>query len=318
VNGARQAMSTTDNPATNAESLSLDHLRAFIAVVETGKQTRAAKRLGVTQTTISRYIKRVEEHFGGGLFETGSSDRLSARGLLLEQSLRTAMAELSRTRERLATDRPVLRIGFIRPVRSLVENALRGQAKVHGLPSFDVRLLELHPEVQAAALARRELDIAISYATPEFATREDIEESLVVEEPFALVIPARAWNDGKPSLSALGPLLYAHSPRRLSSRLMEAEEQWLRANRLAPTRTVECALGSEIVAYAGAGYGYGFLPALWSLASHDGVIFAPVSDFAATAKIAAYSLKHVKPWVVRIRESLSTAARAALHQFRTK
>jgi DNA-binding transcriptional LysR family regulator len=311
-------MSDLEASATNAESLGLDHMRAFIAVVETGSQAAAARRLRAQQTTISRHIKRVQEHFGGGLFVAGASGPLTTRGLLVEQSLRAAMAELSRTRDRLAVDRPVLRIGFIRAMRPLVEKALRSQVKVHGIPAFDVRLLELSNEVQARALVRRELDIAIAYAVPELATRAGIEASLVTEEPFALVIPERAWVDGRPSLAVLAPLLYAYSPRRLSNQVAEAGERWLSDHRLEPKSTVECAMGSEIIAYAGSGYGYGFLPALWSMADHEGVVFAPVAGFSATARIAAYSLQHVSPWVTRLRENLTTAAQVALQDFRAR
>ena len=120
---------------------------------------------------------------------------------------------------------------------------------------------------------------------------------------------------GKPSIKALAPLLYAHSPQRLSQRLADAADRWLAKRRLVPQSRVECALGSEILAYAGAGRGYGFLPALWSLTDHEGVAFAPVEDFAATAWIAAYSLAHVTPWVTRLRERLCAGARAALKDF---
>jgi DNA-binding transcriptional LysR family regulator len=315
--GTRCAMSTFERKGTNAESLGLDHLRSFLAVVESGSQVRAARRLRVGQPTVCRHIERVQEHFGGGLFEAGSSGRLSTRGLLVEQSVRQAMAELSRTRDRLAHDRPVLRIGFARPVGPLVQRALRAPATASGVPAFDVRLQELTSEMQARALERRELDIAISYALPQLADREGIEASIVTEEPFALVIPERAWVNGKPSRTVLSSLLYAHSPRRLSTRLVAAEDQWLRGNRLEPKRRIECELGSEILAYAQAGLGFGFLPALWSMAGHDGVVFAPI-EFAVTAKISAYSLQHVTPSVTRLRESLSASARAALLEFRKK
>jgi DNA-binding transcriptional LysR family regulator len=109
--------------------------------------------------------------------------------------------------------------------------------------------------------------------------------------------------------------LYAYSPRYFSERLNAAGQRWLSAHGLDPLRNVECRVGAEIIAYAGAGQGFGFLPALWSMASLDGVVFAPI-EFAATAKIAAYSLQHVKPWVTELREALSSAARAALLEFR--
>jgi DNA-binding transcriptional LysR family regulator len=308
-------VSDRDNHANNAESLSLDHLRAFIAVVETGSQIRAAKRLRIGQPTVSRHIDRVQEHFGGGLFEAGASGPLSTRGLLVEQSVRAAIAELSRTRQRLAVDRPVLRIGFMRPVRPLIESALRNQARPHGVPRFDVRLLELTADMQARALARRELDIAISYAIPELAARAGIEESPVTEQPFALVVPERACVRGKLSVAALSTLVYVQSPARMSQVLADAGQQWLTQKRLTPARIVECELGSEILAYAGAGHGYGFLPALWSMERHDGAVFVPVTPFAGTAKIAAYTLQHVTPWVTRLREDLSAGARAALQAF---
>lgn len=293
-------------------------MRAFIAVAEAGSQARAGKRLGIAQTTVCRHVERVQEHFGGGLFESGASGRLSTRGLLVEQSLRAAMVELSRTRERLAVERPVLRVGFIRLMRPIVERALRSQDAAQGSSAFDVRLLELQSEQQARALMRRELDIAICHALPALAQHAGIEESLLSEQPYVLVIPERAWVRGKPSAEVLSSLLYAHSPRRHSSRIADAQEDWLRENNLASARRVECALGSEILAYAGSGHGYGFLPALWNTASHEGVVFAPVVESGATTKIAAYSLKHLAPWMTRLRDDLSVAARKALASAPTK
>jgi len=177
-----------------------------------GSQVRAAKRLRVQQPTISRHVQRVQDHFGGGLFEAGASGKLSTRGAIVARAERVAIAELSRTCERLATDRPVLRIGFIRPVRPLIDRALRALTRLNGNAAFDVRLLELTAEAQASALVRRELDIAVSYAIPAFATAHGVEESVVTQQqPFALVIPERAWVRGKPSTAALAQLVYADS-----------------------------------------------------------------------------------------------------------
>lgn len=299
---------------TNAESLGLDHMRAFIAVVEMGSQTRAAKRLRVGPTTVMRYIARVREYFGDGLFEGGGSGPLTSRGVLVEQSFRAAIGELSRTRDRLALERPVLRIGFIRVMRPLVEKALRGSMKASAEPTFDVRLLELDNDQQERALVRRELDIAICYARPELAARAGVEATLVTEQPFALVLPERACVRGKPNVEALSALTYACLPRRLSPAVADAEPAWLAEMGLAPKRRIESALGSEILAYAGSGHGYGLLPALWSTVGHEGAVFAPVR-IAATATICAYSLAHVAPWVTRLREDLSAAARSALEGF---
>jgi len=270
---------------------------------------------GKEQSTVVRHIKRVQEHFGGGLFESGGSGPLSTRGAIVEQAFRTTMVELSRTRDRLA-ERPVLRIGFIRPMRVLVQRALCERSNARGA-SFEVSLVELTTERQARALARRELDIAICYALPEIAERSGVEESVVTEEPIALVIPERAWVRGKPALEVLSQLTYASLPRLPTRAVTRASDKWLADHELTPKRQVECALGSEVLAYAGSGYGYGFLPALWSMGDHDDVVFAPI-DGGATAKIAAYSLAHVTPMVTHLRDDLSAAARAALKSIRAK
>jgi DNA-binding transcriptional LysR family regulator len=164
-------------------------------------------------------------------------------------------------------------------------------------------------------LKRRELDIAICYALPELATHQGVEESLVTEQPFALVIPAPAWVHGKPSVRVLKSLLYARLPHHFAHRAVVAGEKWLTQHQVTPRQTIECALGTEIVSYAAAGLGYGFLPALWSTVADASVVFAPMTNFAATAKIAAYSLQHVAPWVTQLREDLSVGARAALQDF---
>ena len=61
-------------------------LRAFVGVAETGGMTAAANLLNLTQAAVSQQIKRLEEAFGGELFErdrrglrlTGAGERCSA------------------------------------------------------------------------------------------------------------------------------------------------------------------------------------------------------------------------------------------------
>jgi DNA-binding transcriptional LysR family regulator len=51
--------------------LELRHLRAFLAVVETGGHTRAAHRLGVSQSTVSETLIALERTLGTELFRKG-------------------------------------------------------------------------------------------------------------------------------------------------------------------------------------------------------------------------------------------------------
>lgn len=62
-------------------SLDLDLLRCFVTIAEEGSFTRAGKRLGRTQSTISLQVKRLEDQLGRSLFErTPRSLRLTTDG----------------------------------------------------------------------------------------------------------------------------------------------------------------------------------------------------------------------------------------------
>jgi len=49
-------------------NLDTDHLRSFLAIVDTGSFTRAADRVGRTQSAVSMQMKRLEEILGKALF----------------------------------------------------------------------------------------------------------------------------------------------------------------------------------------------------------------------------------------------------------
>ena len=56
--------------------MSIRHFRIFIAVAEEENITKAAKKLYLTQPTVSVAIKEIEEHYGARFFER---DRKSTR-----------------------------------------------------------------------------------------------------------------------------------------------------------------------------------------------------------------------------------------------
>ncbi|WP_457825696.1 helix-turn-helix domain-containing protein, partial [Staphylococcus aureus] len=53
-----------------------DLLRTFVAVVENASFTRAAERVGRTQSTVSLQIKKLEEGLGRRVFEREGRDLL--------------------------------------------------------------------------------------------------------------------------------------------------------------------------------------------------------------------------------------------------
>ena len=55
-------------------------IRAFLAVVEEGSFTKAARKLGVSQPAVSSHISSLEQMLGCTLFERGASLQLTPSG----------------------------------------------------------------------------------------------------------------------------------------------------------------------------------------------------------------------------------------------
>lgn len=64
-----------------ASMIEIRHLRAFVAVAETGNLSKAGKRLNLSQPALSHQMKALEEHLNVGLFQRKSNPlRLSPAG----------------------------------------------------------------------------------------------------------------------------------------------------------------------------------------------------------------------------------------------
>jgi len=81
----------------NIESISLDQLRAVIAVVETGSFTAAARRLRRVQSAVSQSIGTLEQQLGIVLFDrSGYRPRLTPAGESLLGSIRAVIERSDR------------------------------------------------------------------------------------------------------------------------------------------------------------------------------------------------------------------------------
>ncbi|MEQ8604438.1 MAG: LysR family transcriptional regulator [Marivibrio sp.] len=95
--------------------MDFDHLRAFVAVAETGGFSRAGQALNLTQSAVSAQIRRLEERLEVRLFErTSRSVQLTeAGGALLPYARRMLhMDEIARTAVGESQVAPALRFGI--------------------------------------------------------------------------------------------------------------------------------------------------------------------------------------------------------------
>ena len=181
-----------------------DLYRTFIAVVQEGSLSGAARRLGLTQPTVARHIDALEGAIGTDLFLR------SQRGLIP-----TEMAlDLSPYAETLASTAAALMrtaSGRAGEVRGSVRVSASEVVGVEHLPPILARLRRRHPSLVVELvlsnavddLLRREADIAVRMVEP-------VQETLVAQRlpPVALGLHAhRAYLERRGTPAAMEDLV---------------------------------------------------------------------------------------------------------------
>tara|TARA_R110000868_G_scaffold113679_4_gene304945 strand:+ start:7974 stop:8864 length:891 start_codon:yes stop_codon:yes gene_type:complete len=178
-----------------------NQIRAFLATVEEGSFSAAARVLGQTQPTLSRQISTLENELGVVLFERGHRSMvLTEPGRALLEPVR-AMAEAA-TRVALTASGQSLEIAG-----RVTLTATDGMA-MHALPPVLVKLRQLAPEIELDIIAsndvrdltRREADISIRHARPE--QPELIGKLLRATPAYLYASPAFLDRHGRPKTAA--------------------------------------------------------------------------------------------------------------------
>lgn len=145
-----------------------NQLHAFIATVETGSLSAAARELGLTQPTVGRQVAALEQDLGVLLFErVGRSLSLTVAGRELFEQARS----MSEAANRLS----LIASGQSQSIEGLVRITASDIVAAYTLPPILKRLHELAPGVEVDVVAandvrdlmRREADIAIRHVPSE-------------------------------------------------------------------------------------------------------------------------------------------------------
>uniref|UniRef100_UPI00311F6EFF LysR family transcriptional regulator n=1 Tax=Thauera sp. SDU_THAU2 TaxID=3136633 RepID=UPI00311F6EFF len=121
--------------------MELRHLRYFLAVAEELHFARAAQKLHIEQSPLSRAIKELEEELGAPLFaRTTRSTRLTRAGKLFHEHVRRVFVILQQARDSMRT----VALGFDGQMRV----ALSGGVTPARLPALLVLCREEEPEVE--------------------------------------------------------------------------------------------------------------------------------------------------------------------------
>ncbi|MFI9508019.1 LysR family transcriptional regulator [Nocardia sp. NPDC052566] len=178
--------------------MELRHLVSFVALAEELHFGRAARRLHLTQPSLSAQLQRLEKSLGVQLVSRNSHEvALTAAGRELESHARVIVAQLERaTRLVRATAEGrtgAVNVGYNLPAsKHVLPDALARMTGTH--PDVAVSLWEKRTGPQLAALADGSLDIALVYGHP--STTEFRYRRLLHRVPMVAVVGRRhRWAD---------------------------------------------------------------------------------------------------------------------------
>ena len=150
------------------DNLDWNQLKAFLETAETGSLSAAARKLGLTQPTLSRQVAAIEQHMGVTLFErVGKTMALTPTGLDLLEHARTMGAAAEALR--------LAATGRSEAVGGVVSVSATDAVAAHLLPPLLRQLREQEPGIAIEVISsnaisdllRREADIAIRHVKPE-------------------------------------------------------------------------------------------------------------------------------------------------------
>lgn len=145
--------------------IELRHFRAFLAVVENGSLGEAAKRLEISQPTLTHIIQALERALGGVLFNRSSQGmKPNALGRALEARARVIAGEVGRAH---------------REIGELLD-AQRGKVVIAGGPVF------VHPAIRRAVARFRQTHPKVEIEIREVLIREVIPAVRAGEIDYAI------------------------------------------------------------------------------------------------------------------------------------
>lgn len=215
--------------------MDIDQLRAFVAVARAGRFTRAARRLGTTQPSLSRRVQQLEGQVGtklvvrtpAGVVLTSAGERFlghAERALASVDAGRTAIEELS------GEPRGVVSIGSQPTISAYVLPSLLGRFHER-VPLVVLKLREGPADQIEERVAAGELDLALMNLP---VRRLDLAAQKLWQEEYLLAVPAGHRLAGERSVAlseaATEPLVVVPGASATAALFAACEQRGVRPN----------------------------------------------------------------------------------------
>ncbi|MEM9309845.1 MAG: LysR family transcriptional regulator [Pseudomonadota bacterium] len=259
----------------------MQNIETLLVIAETGSFHKAARRMGLGQSAVSRRVQKFEDTLGVSLFERRPNGaRLTQAGLEFASSSRSILRDLELAIETVQAagraDGGQLRIGIIAsmsrgPLRNLISAFVREHQDV------EICICESNRSELLTELSHRRLDAVVAAGTPDPAVGDGL---LLAREPVYLAIPADhkwaqctriAWEDVRDltfivSADEPGPEIHDYILRQVSDLGQTVK---VRRHRLAR---------EGIMTLVGLGFGASLVADHWLGVSYPNVAFIPIGD----------------------------------------
>src|ERR1700741_962801 len=186
----------------------LEKLRLFLVVLEEGSLRRAADRLRISQSAITRQMQSLELDLGGRVWEgTSAGVRPTNGGHALVERAKTLVADYDSTmaevRRLVRGESDRLRIGYVASAaQGYLVPALALLLRAY--PRLKVKMLDQTPGEMISALRRGEIDLALTLLGIDLLSRDFYARKIAtVRSLVALPVSHRFATERQLSLSQL-------------------------------------------------------------------------------------------------------------------
>ncbi len=271
--------------------MDLRHLQTLVVVAEELHFGRAARRLHVVQSAVTRTIQDLEDEVGTRLFVRDRRRvELTAAGHALVVRAREILAAARR-----ATDE-CRAAGEGRPARlkvavallsglGLLPDALRTFHSKH--PAVTIELSETNPAQQVTAIVDGSVDLVLTHAPIEAA---NVVVEAITSEPLCAILPAAHELAALPAVPAVRMLseVVAIPPRSSAPAVYHALAAHAGSLGLAAPRVVEVENVNVMMTLVAAGLVLSHLPESIARIGFQGVVAVPVEPAYRVELFAVY------------------------------
>lgn len=271
--------------------MELRHLRYFRAVADFGSVTAAARRLHVSQSSISEQIGDLEEELGCALLDrTGRQVRLTPQGqVFLEEARRTleaAQRAVDLTRRSVKGEYGTLSIGFfIWGASGFFPRIIREFRKLR--PGIRLSLMEMHANDQIAALEEGRIDVGLTRPLQPPLDRV-LRSELLYRDPVVVAMrPDHPLARRTVKVEALAGERLVLADRRSNTAFFDGIVSMCAAKGFSPQVANTSATWSGVLTLVEAGEGIALVPSGVKTLRMHGLIYRPLGPGALFLGLAA-------------------------------